>query len=278
MDPVVRALWYIEANFRREIALDDIAGAAGVSRFHLTRAFGDAMAMPVMRYLRARRLSEAARMLAAGAPDILSVALEAGYGSHEAFTRAFRDQFGLTPETVRGQRRIETIRLWEPRLMQETSRTKLNQPRFVDGEAMLIVGIGVRYEYGEIDGIPAQWQRFAPHIGNIASEVGDDVAYGVCANSDAAGFDYVCGVEVTDFSEADGELTRLRVPAQRYAVFHHDTHLSGIRGTMSAIMNDWLPASGHQLADAALLERYGPEFDPASGNGGLEIWVPVVPR
>jgi AraC family transcriptional regulator len=55
-----------------------------------------------MHYARGRRLSEAARALAAGAPNILEVALAAGYGSHEAFTRAFRRQFGVPPEALRG--------------------------------------------------------------------------------------------------------------------------------------------------------------------------------
>ncbi len=75
---------------------------AGVSRFHMVRAFAAATGLSVMRYVRARRLSEAARALADGAPDILALALEADYGSHEAFTRAFRDHFGVTPEAVRG--------------------------------------------------------------------------------------------------------------------------------------------------------------------------------
>jgi AraC family transcriptional regulator len=59
--------------------------------------------MPVIKYLRARRLSDAARTLGMGGKDILSIALEAGYGSHEAFTRAFREQFNVPPENV-GQR------------------------------------------------------------------------------------------------------------------------------------------------------------------------------
>jgi AraC-like DNA-binding protein len=59
--------------------------------------------------MRGRRLSEAARVLANGGPDILSVALDFGYGSHEAFTRAFRDQFGLTPESVRAQRHLDNF-------------------------------------------------------------------------------------------------------------------------------------------------------------------------
>lgn len=56
-----------------------------------------------MRYVRGRRLTEAAKALSRGAPDIFSVALDAGYGSHEAFTRAFPDEFGVTPETIRTQ-------------------------------------------------------------------------------------------------------------------------------------------------------------------------------
>jgi len=57
-----------------------------------------------MNYVRVRRLSEAARALVGGAPEILTVALDSGNGSHEAFTRAFRDQFGVTPASVRAQR------------------------------------------------------------------------------------------------------------------------------------------------------------------------------
>ena len=94
-----------------DASLADIADASGVSRYQLLRAFGSATGHSVTRDARGRRLSEAARLLAVGAPDILTVALDAGYGSHEAFTRAFRDQFGLTPQAAR-QRRSSTIFPW----------------------------------------------------------------------------------------------------------------------------------------------------------------------
>jgi AraC family transcriptional regulator len=77
MNPANKALWYIESHLARPLTLDEIAGASGVSRFHLVRAFGAASGLSVMRYVRARRLSKAARALAAGAPDILSLALDA---------------------------------------------------------------------------------------------------------------------------------------------------------------------------------------------------------
>lgn len=276
MDPVVKALWYIEGNFTRDISLEDIAEVAGVSRFHLTRAFGEAMAMPVMRYLRSRRLTEAARTLADGAPDILSVALDAGYGSHEAFTRAFRDRFGLTPEAVRENGRSDTLALVEPRLMQDKTATRLDEPTLADRGPMLFAGIGQRYEYGPaMDGIPAQWQRFQPLIGHVPSGKDDGSAYGVVTAADENGFDYVCAVEVRDFSGADASMARVRVAAQRYAIFARGDHISNMRNVIGAIMKDWLPNSGREMADAPMIEYYGPEFDPVTGNGGWEIWIPL---
>jgi AraC-like DNA-binding protein len=64
-----------------------------VSRFHLAHAFGKSTGLSVTEYLRCRRLTQAAYALAAGANDILSVALDSGYASHEA-SRAFKAQFG----------------------------------------------------------------------------------------------------------------------------------------------------------------------------------------
>src|SRR6202051_2238086 len=106
MNPAQRALWFIESHLAEELTLDEIADVAGISRFHMVRAFAAATGFSVMRYVRARRLSEAARALANGAPDILTLALEADYGSHEAFTRAFRDHFGVTPETEIGRAHV----------------------------------------------------------------------------------------------------------------------------------------------------------------------------
>src|SRR6202012_2126764 len=141
MNPARKALWFIESHLADELTLDDISDVAGVSRFHMVRAFAAATGLSVMRYVRARRLSEAARSLAAGAPDILTLALDADYGSHEAFTRAFRDQFGVTPEAVRSARRLDHIKLQEPILMDSSFTDNLQAPRFETSKALLIAGI-----------------------------------------------------------------------------------------------------------------------------------------
>ena len=276
MNPAQKALWYIESHLAEPLTLDEIANIAGVSRFHLVRAFAAATGLSVMRYVRARRLSKAARALAGGAPDILSLALDADYSSHEAFTRAFRDHFGTTPEAVRASTCLDQLKLQEPIMMDSTLLDTLKPPRFETSKPLLIAGIGERctHENGGA-GIPNQWQKFHQTVDDIPNRVGK-AAYGVCCNGDDSGnFDYIAGVEVADFSDLPREFARVRIPEQQYAVFTHAEHISTIRRTVSAIWNQWLPQSGLKVADAPNFERYDEKFDPATGNGGLEIWVPV---
>lgn len=275
-NPAQKALWYIESHLADRLTLDDVAGISGVSRFHLVRAFAAATGFSVMRYVRIRRLSEAARALAGGAPDILSLALEADYGSHEAFTRAFRDHFGTTPEAVRTQACIDHFKLQEPILMDSTIIDDLKPPRFVTGKAFLVAGVGERINCENGAGIPGLWQRFHQEIADVSGRAGN-VAYGVCCNGDDAGnFDYIAGVEVPDFSGLPRRCARIRIPEQRYAVFTHGDHVASIRRTINTIWNVWLPASGLKAADAPSFERYDEKFDPLTGNGGFEIWVPVT--
>src|SRR5215467_1820235 len=167
MYPAQKALWFIESHLAGPLMLDDIADVAGISRYHLVRAFAAATGFSVMRYVRARRLSEAARALAAGAPDILHVALDAEYGSHEAFTRAFRDHFGITPEAVRATTCLDKVKLQEPILMDSTALEKMPPPRFETGKAMLVAGVGQRIIQHNGAGIPGLWQRFHQYVQNF---------------------------------------------------------------------------------------------------------------
>ncbi|MGH8353653.1 MAG: GyrI-like domain-containing protein [Pseudomonas sp.] len=275
MNPVGKALWLIENHLSSELSLEQIATRCELSRFSLTRAFGATTGYSVMRYLRGRRLSEAARALAAGAPDILSVALEAGYGSHEAFTRAFREQFGLTPESLRAQRHLDDIALVEPFRMDRVQLIDLQPPRFETSEPLLIVGLGERYTFETNEGIPTLWQRFVPYIGNIPGQVGWRT-YGVCCNSDGGGaFDYIAGVEVSSFDGIPEQFRRVKIPPRSYAVFTHQGHISTIRDSFHSILNQWLPQSGYRLADAPEFERYSEDFNPVAETGFVEIWLPV---
>jgi AraC family transcriptional regulator len=278
MDAVKKALWYIESHSGDPLTLGDVAEASGLSRFHLSRVFPAVTGHSVFTYLRGRRLTEAARALVDGAPDILSVALDAGYGSHEAFTRAFRDFLGLTPEEVRAGRSLENLPLLEAIRMSDLPVIELAPPTFREIGTMLIAGIRQYYTYEERGGIPLQWQRLTPHFGHIPNGVGTS-AYGVCTSApdDRNGFDYTCGVEVGSLDELPEGFAGMRLPARRYAVFWHGDHISTIGSTCAAIFAEWLPKSGMKAAEGSLMmvEHYDQRFDPRTGNGGAEIWVPV---
>ncbi len=273
MNPAEKALWFIESHLAEDIRLAEIATVAGVSRHHLVRAFGASTGRSVMQYTRGRRLTEAARTLVNGASNILTVALDAGYSSHEAFTRAFRDQFGTTPETVRASRSLDNLALVEPIKLPE-SPGDLHAPRFEMGRSLLIAGLSDRYTADTIAGIPWQWQQFHAYLGNVIGAV-DGAAYGVRCNSDEESIEYIAGVEVTDFSDLLPAFTRLRIPARRYAVFTHGDHISTVRRTWKTIWNWWLPESEFEVADAPDFERYDHAFDPRTGTGSLEIWIPL---
>jgi len=278
MNPIGRAVWYIEMHFGSEISLADVAQASGLSKFHLVRAFGIYAGRSVMRYVRARRLSEAAKRLVMESSGILDVALGAGYNSHEAFTRAFKEQFGITPDQFRRSPSLETIKIVEPIKMDNNEKdtsTNLSGPRLIEGDAMVIVGLKKRYDDKTSMQMPSQWQAFQAHIGNIDNQKGD-VAFGVLCNSDDDGnIDYITGVEVSRYMDVTKELDGLRIAAQTYAVFRHEGHVAEIGRTWKAIFTDWLPEAEYKPVDAPQLERYGEGFNTKTGIGDIEIWIPI---
>ena len=272
MRSVERTIWYVESHLNTAMSLDDIAKVAGISKYALTRAFIVATGHTVLAYVRARRLSEAVKLLQRGAPRILDVALLVGYGSHEAFSRAFRGHFGFAPDKLRCGHRPSS--LTEAIDMQnDASRPKLD-PIFGKRQAFKVAGFSRRFSTQNLAGIPKLWQDFGQYIGSIPGEV-PGVAYGVCYNGGGDSFDYLCGVEVLSTSDLPQGFSVLDVASNSYAIFHHSGHISNIHTVMKAILSDWLPASGHQADAAPVFERYGEEFNSRTGEGGFEIYVPL---
>lgn len=274
---VEKALWFIEQRYGSGITLDDMAEHIGVSRYHLSRAFPLAVGVSISAYLRGRRLTEAAKVLAAGAPDILSVAIDATYGSHEAFTRAFREQFGLTPEQVRARGTTDGLTLVEPIRWDDSLFAELAPPRIIDGSPLLIAGLAERHPNDKPEEIPAQWQRLAPYLGSVL-RASDGAAYGVVLDLffNETSFQYLNGVRVDSLHDLPPELTALRLPALRYAAFTHPGHVSTMRRTVHTIFTHSLGHFGLDAGDYPnFVEYYGPDYDIPAGMNDVEVWVPL---
>ena len=92
---------YIESHPDQNLTLEKLAEELHYSRFYLARVFKADTGMTVRRYIRSRRLESAAAKLAETEQPVVEIALEAGYGSQQSFARAFRREYGCTPQEYR---------------------------------------------------------------------------------------------------------------------------------------------------------------------------------
>jgi AraC family transcriptional regulator len=146
--------------------------------------------------------------------------------------------------------------------------------KFEPGKEMLLAGLSESYTPATRAKIPAQWERFAPSIGKVPGQVGQ-TCYGVCWNVSGSAFDYLSCVEVAHAKELAPGFKTVRLPAREYAVFSHRDHVSAIDRTIDKIWKEWAPQAGLKIANAPCFERYSEEFNPQTGMGGMEIWIPL---
>lgn len=96
-----KVLLYIEDNLDKKLTLEKIAEELHYSKFYMARAFKENTGCTLYKYIRGRRMDEAARKLAQTGKSIAEIALEAGYGSQQAFTQAFGCAYQCTPQEYR---------------------------------------------------------------------------------------------------------------------------------------------------------------------------------
>jgi AraC family transcriptional regulator len=92
---------YIHEHLREPLDRETLAAVAEFSIPHFHRVFTAQVGESAASYVRRLRLERAGRKLRMGAVDITEVALAAGYDSHAAFTKAFKQQFGFSPSEFR---------------------------------------------------------------------------------------------------------------------------------------------------------------------------------
>jgi AraC family transcriptional regulator len=94
-------LRHISSNLDESPSLKELSKLANCAPFHFHRVFRELTGEPVRRYIRRLRLELAAHRLLFTDRSVIRIALEAGYESHEAFTRAFKQSFGSAPVDFR---------------------------------------------------------------------------------------------------------------------------------------------------------------------------------
>lgn len=152
------------------------------------------------------------------------------------------------------------------------------QPARIERQPERVFAGGLqRYRFEALDGIAAQWQRFMASADRIGGRIGSAL-FGLMppGHAPADGIAYLCAVEVAAEASLPDAVTRHRVPAGGFAVFEHHGHVAELHRSWDGIWREWLPASGEAVPDApTLFERYDARFDPATGQGVVELWLPL---
>lgn len=131
--------------------------------------------------------------------------------------------------------------------------------------------------------IPRLWSEFFSRA-HAAGTGEPGVFYGLCACPANLGETashpheaiYLAAVRVPTDSPASAGTTTWTARAGTYAKFIHRGRIEGLGATMGFIYGEWLPKSTYQHADAADIERYGPDFDPHSDMSELQIFIPLI--
>ncbi|HDR7658387.1 helix-turn-helix domain-containing protein [Bacillus wiedmannii] len=98
---IKEAIEYIEEHLHEELTTERVASHSAVSMYHFHRIFQRYIGMSVTDYIRKRRLTHAAQVLVSTERAVIDIAVQYGFSSQEAFTRAFKRMFQLPPKKYR---------------------------------------------------------------------------------------------------------------------------------------------------------------------------------
>lgn len=251
-DRVDRAIGYIENNLTSRLDLARVADVACCSLFHFHRVFSGITGLGLAEYIRERRLTEAALRLTQGDESILDIALDCGFSSQEAFTRAFKDAYRKTP----GVFRKGGIRF--PLRNRLTLRTKNDGTNLKE--------------------IPMLWDRYITSGGpkKIPGKVDPWRSIGACGHAEPDGFfSYIAGEIVEGKVDVPDGMEAWTIPAATYAVFPAEGPVpNAIQDMWKYIYGTWLPGSDTwERADTEDFELYDErmEQDPPV----VDIYIPV---
>lgn len=294
---IQRTLDFIESHVGEDLSIEDLANVAALSPFYFQRLFSRLVNKPVIEYIKLRRLAYAAEALKKDGERIIDIALDYGFSDHAAFTRAFKDAYGITPEAYRSHPVIlnhwikpdlslkyaaiaERTPLIADGIVIEVWRRTLDEPRAFLG----LVGEAPEDELagGGITGVAALgglWDAFhrkaqaIPQLQPNRNEIGvvfqGEARKGCCS--------YFTGIESRAGAGVEG-CTPFTLPCGEYAICAFEAEsFSVLIGTAvkkaAEFMRRWLIEQG--LACGGFIA----EMYPRTGQdaNSMELWLPIQP-
>ena len=264
---VVEAINFIEDRLQEPLNVQDVCALSTLSCWQFQRVFRAHVGDSIGNYIRGRRLAMAAQELKTSSESrILDIALNYQFNSHEAFTRAIKDSFGLTPVEVKNLP-MERLIYAKPKL----SRSKLvlihqgisKQPEIKKFGTKRFVGLGLNIVSplgieAESNGIVTNfWGEFEKRRHEIPGKV-KGISYGFASSPDQSMTDeslsYLAAVEVVGDHPVPKGMDTLTVFEEEYAIFEVKGFLNCCNVTTDYIYGIWFPQSKY-------IRGNGPDFE-----------------
>jgi AraC family transcriptional regulator len=284
---ILNVLVFLQKNLDEELSLDEYARVAHFSPYHFHRIFRGMVGESLHEHIRRLRLERAATRLKRTNRSIIEIALEAGYETHEAFTRAFRTFCGCSPSHYRRDNSRALALRAGVHYQEDGSRDSLQLPiggetmevRIERVEPMLVAFVRHVGPYHEVD---AAWERLCTQLGKDGLLGPGTRFIGICYDDPEVTppekIRYDACVTVDSNFVAQDDIGVQTIGGGEYAVTTHvgPYHLLG--HTYAQLLGQWLPRSGRELRSEPSLEFYlnAPEStDPEDLI--TDIYAPLEP-
>ncbi len=292
-----RVLSFIDARLGEPLDLSRLAREANFSAFHFHRIFTALTGETVAAYVTRRRVEvAAARLLSQPRLSVLAVALDVGFGSPEAFTRAFRKQFGCAPSVWKTQRQVRSganSKVGQvqrkpgqapsaPVRYSRRMATQKNRPLQVTVETRPEVRVAyLRYQGPFGAPLNAFWRdRVFPWL--AASDLLAAPKYGISRDDPQVTAPEKCRYDAAaeigkNFVPSTGARIDT-VPGGLYARTRYKGQPADMPAAWDRLLREWLPESGYQLDNRPCFEFMGPDCagDESTGECECDLCIPVT--
>ncbi|MFI6098572.1 GyrI-like domain-containing protein [Lentzea sp. NPDC051213] len=275
-----QAMAHIEANLDGEIDVKHLARIAHTSEYHLRRMFSALAGIPLSEYIRRRRLTRAASEVLSGHDSLLDIATRWGYGSNEAFARAFKAMHKVGPQEARNTKKpLQSQQILTFKLVVEGSTNM--EYRIVNKDAFQVVGRGTRVPLVHLGMNPAIVD-FIKGIGMPTLErmkaLSDSDPEGLVAltsnqegNEEGDHLDYFHGAVTSQNPPDDMEV--VTVPKHTWAVFRTEgPYPETIQHMWRDVYTQWFPSNSYESVEGPTMLQTRINGDTATA----ELWIPVT--
>jgi len=258
----VRTLVYIQEHLDDALELEQVAAVAAFSSFHFHRIFRGLVGESLKEYVRRLRLERAARNLKQLDGPIIEIALQAGFETHESFTRAFGDMFGISPSAYRTAHKpapesasgthLDDVSGYRPPDYPDLPPVEVKE--LPPMRLLFLRHVGPYTQVGATWGRLMSWAGMRGLLGPNMKLIGivhddPDVTPPDKVRYDAA-------VVVNRPVQPEGEFGVMELAGGSYAVVTHKGPYEGLGKTYQRVYGGWLPKSGYRLRDVPAFEQY----------------------